>query len=493
MTLVRRRLYFVVALLVSFACLTVYIGKTSTSPTWPTQKHSPDTPTRYQSSLSGLNLTPDFEFRRQCLRPRQRRGLVRQHGSVFDVQGEFMTPPVQLKTSELLHPDVDARLATPACPKPLTVDVPAPLRHVHKPDEVDTSMLMLGMATSLKRLTASLPEMARWLADTSTPLLVILRDQLTLIPRNQFDLRVLDKRQAPVADEKEKTDAAAGEAQSNFGLARAFLHYKTPATKWFGVIDDDTFFVSLPATVRALAPFATDQPYYVGALSERHLGMNTEGFKAWGGAGIFMTLPLITTLAANFDTCIRLAGTWGDALWRDCIALSTAPTVQLTQLPGLHQLDMFPGVAGWFESGPWPILTLHHWKSWYSFPIPEAHLVTALAGPHSLFARFAFRQGEQNITLTNGYSLVEYPNGMPDLSLTENTFTAYPDAGPDDAVREYRFSLGRLRPKLVEGTEKRSWTLEHAVLDAGVARQFYVRRGGGAGGMDSVIEVDWVR
>ncbi|KAF2156389.1 glycosyltransferase family 31 protein [Myriangium duriaei CBS 260.36] len=367
---------------------------------------------------------------------------------------------------------------------------------------------MLGMATSLSRLILSLPEMARWLADSSTPLLVILRDQssistetaqsaidlahtlhiqLTLIPRGQFAVHT-----------KEKTDAdtdetAGGEAQSNFGLAKAFMHYKTSSTKWFGVIDDDTFFVSLPAMIRALEAYAPDQPYYVGALSERHLGMNTEGFKAWGGAGIFMTLPLMTILAASFDTCISMAGTWGDALWRDCIARSTSPTVQLTELPGLHQLDMFPSVSGWYESGPWPLLTLHHWKSWHSFPVPEAHLVTSLAGPRSLFARFAFRAGDQNLVFTNGYSLVEYPSGLPDMNLVENTFVAYPEAHDEDGVREFRFSLGRLRPRMKEGKDKKSWILEHAVDDGGTVRQFYVRRGAGPDGTDSVFEVDWVR
>lgn len=490
------------ALLFCFFCLTIYIGRTSTSQPWPTQKQHENTASRYQAALAQLNLTKTFELRRQCLKPRQRHGLERHSASVFNVSGNFLNDAIEITTSELLDPDVDARTVTPQC-SVVTFDVPAPMRHVPKTHEPDTSSLMLGMVTTLERLGTSIFEIAHWLADSPTPLVIILHDQietkgeeaeavmamahtlhvqLVLVPGDEFASK---GRKAVVSEEED------AEAPPNFGLARAFMKHKTAATRWFGIIEDDTFFISLPAMIRELEQFSADQPYYVGALSERHLGTTEAGIKAWGGAGIFLTLPLVSKLAANAENCLTKATTSGDTLWRDCIALSTKPPVQLTQLPGLHQLDMYPVISGWYESGPWPLLTLHHWKSWYKFAVPDAHLVVALAGAHSLFARFAFN--DESLVFTNAYSIVQYPEGIPDLGLVENTFTAFPDAEEGDTDREYRYSLGKLRPRLREGTEKRSWILEHAINDAGTVRQFYVRRGAGRGGTDSVIEVDWVR
>ncbi|KAK6000698.1 hypothetical protein QM012_003423 [Aureobasidium pullulans] len=360
----------------------------------------------------------------------------------------------------------------------------------HSNPQVNTGVLMLGVATFMERIKQSLPEMARWLANTDTKLLVILRDKS---PKT-WDLQaVMDMAERLGIDVTLVSDPSmTGEAESNFGLA-TYLHKSlSDDTRWIGIIDDDTFFPSLPRLLASLAPYDPSLPWYIGGLSERRLSTSREGFKAWGGAGIFFSRPLLTTLAENSQECLSMAKKWGDALWRDCVFKVTTPTVHLTRLAGLNQLDMFGNMAGWYESDPYPMLSIHHWKSWHQFPVPLAHLVTDVAGVDSFLQRYSYID---NVVFTNGYSIVQYPDGLPDMNLVEGTMHPYPGAKMPGAGGEFKDSLGRLRPALEEGRQKISWTFATAVTaDNGCVRQFYVKgASAGQNDVDSVIEVDWCR
>lgn len=153
-------------------------------------------------------------------------------------------------------------------------------------------------------------------------------------------------------------------------------------------------------------------------------------------------------------------------------------------------MDFWRDPSGWYEAGNNPIFTVHHWKSWHFHPIPAAHLVVDVAGPDSFLQRYLF--GDASSVLSNGYSFVHYPNGVPDLNLVELTMVE--DVGKDQmpAWKEFHTSMGRTRPALsTDG--KKSWIFSHALPDThGNIRQFYLRENIDGNGTASLIEIDWV-
>ncbi|TKA77428.1 hypothetical protein B0A55_04818 [Friedmanniomyces simplex] len=435
-----------------------------------------------REALNALQLSGPFEFRRRCFDVRPAKDV--QRSSLAEVKAElFALPPSQGVT-------VDDLL--PPCQESIKLDVP----HFDPRARVDTSELFLGVATTLSRIDASLPAFSRWLSGTGSPLLVLLVDQPDLHRRAEAIGRV----RANAADFDIETvfepydgDANDSEGLKNFALAEAFDKHQRPGTRWYGVIDDDTFFVSLPAMLKELKPHDPTKEWYIGALTEGLFRIAQEGFKAWGGAGFFISPPLMSKLAANSDRCKPLDQGFGDILWRDCILEITSPTVKLTQLPGLNQIDLWGDISGWYESGFHPLLTVHHWKSWHFHPVPLASTVSDVAGPDSFLQRYVF---DDNIVITNGFSIVSYPHGLPDLNLTELTFAEDVNKVQKPGRLMFHHSLGLTRPALQVGRYKSSWELKHACYGIdGIVRQFYVKRRaeGVEGGSDSVIEVDWRR
>lgn len=436
--------------------------------------------------IQSLNLnTSEIEYRRYCFTASPQDGLRRKSLMGLDwpflnntlADRVFVNPPFSNGENQAVFP---------LCQQTQTVQVPLDRTTLH----TDTGTLLLGTATFLTRLNESLPEMAHWLANTETKLLVVLRDES---PKEEEMGAVINKaEELGIAVFLISDSSMTGEAESNFGLAKHLYTHLSHSTRWIGIIDDDTFFPSLPRMLEALTPSDPSMPWYIGGLTERHLGISTEGFKAWGGAGIFLSVPLLTLLAENHDTCISMSRTWGDALWRDCIFNITSPTVHLTRLDGLHQLDMFGDLSGWYESGMESTpLSLHHWKSWHYFNVPSANLVNSIAGVDALFQRY---NATDNVVFTNGYSIAQYPGGLPDMGLVEGTMFPYPGAKMPDAAGELQDSLGKLRPALEEGREKISWRFVTAVsMGSACVRQFYVKGASAGQSVDSVIEVDWCR
>lgn len=438
--------------------------------------------------LRSFNLTPSFDYRRHCISAKADKGVVRQ--SLTNVSWPILSRSTLIHLGMLAQVNKDL-VNIPHCDKFLPLAVP----HYTFPSQGSTETLLLGVATPLERVHSSLPEMSRWLANTDTRLIVLLRDKpgdekIQLVQDEAFALKMkVTILPSYLSEERE--------AESNFGLAKALYTNRGPDTRWFGVIDDDTFFLSLSKLLDALTPYDTRLPWYIGGLTERHLGISTEGFKAWGGAGIFFSLPLLEQLAKHSKECLAIGGTWGDSLWKSCLVRITSPTVKLTILPGLNQLDMFESVAGWYESGPYPLLSLHHWKSWHHFPVPVAHLVSDVSGVDTFLQRY---RSADDLILTNGYSITQYPQGIPDLGLVEGTMFPYPGSSMPQDGGEFHDSLGALRPALKQGIEKISWNFVHAVKSKdGSVRQFYIKRAANDGfqrdgegdEIDSVIEINW--
>lgn len=430
--------------------------------------------------LKNLKLSRDVEYRRYCIDARQKSGLHRQ--KLVNVSVPLLTDARMDFTGD----ELGSNTLLP-CQRTVRINVP-------KIDSAstDTSSLMLGVATTLKRIDESLSEFARWLAHTGSPLVVLLVDQPDLDATSAAIERVRAKGESlgiPLIFAPYTGKSSDSEGLKNFALASVLQDAILPTTKWFGLIDDDTFFVHLPSALRALLPYDSKLPYYVGALTEGLTRVSHEGFKAWGGAGFFVSPPLMEMLASHSARCRKLDQGFGDLLWRDCILEITSPTVRLTQLAGLNQIDMWSDISGLYESGLVPLLTVHHWKSWHYHPIPLAHTVVDITGPETFLQRYLFAD---ELVLTNGFSVAAYPKGLPDLNIAELTMVE--DVGITKAPGKLEFLgiLGRVRPAMKLGEEKIQWKFEFAAFGSNgrILRQFYVKRGRD-GARDSVIEIDW--
>lgn len=436
--------------------------------------------------LKHLDVPAKFSYERHCVNVREDRGLKRSPLISYPESLLKKEDPAEIVLDENFTPNQETQSMFPRCSSEVTIDVPEFRSHAHTP----TSSLMLGVATTLKRIEESLPTFSRWLSRTGSPLLVLLVDQPNLDDKAEDVLRVYtlasDLGIEIILEPYHSTFAADSEGLKNFGLATVLDKHRREETKWFGIIDDDTFFLSLPRMVEALKPYDPEKPWYIGALTEGHTRVSKEGFKAWGGAGFFVSPPLMQQLAEQSVQCIHLDKFFGDILWRDCITEITSPTVHLTEMRGLNQMDLWHDLSGWYEAGFTPILTVHHWKSWHFFPINVAHIVSDVAGPDSVLQRYLF---DNNTVFTNGYSIAQYPKGLPDLHLVELTMTEDVNIVRPPEILEFHHSMGHTRPALELGMEKIQWKFEHAVQTPdGTVRQFYVKK---TETNYSIIEIDW--
>ncbi|KAK4507209.1 hypothetical protein PRZ48_000944 [Zasmidium cellare] len=433
--------------------------------------------------LKILEAPTKFSYQRICINAREKRGLSRQ--SLIQFPDEILDYNAFTQMS-LDAPDPQAESLMPPCQNAYDIEVP----EFSSPQRVNTAELMLGVATTLKRITDSLPTFSRWLSNTGSPLVCLLVDQKNLEDKKEDVEKAYAEAAAfgieLILEPYHGTFEHDSEGLKNFGLATVLDKHRREETKWFGIIDDDTFFLSLPRMLDALEPYDPEKQWYIGALTEGHTRVAQEGFKAWGGAGFFISPPLMQTLAENAVECTPLDKFFGDLLWRDCILEVTSPTVHLTELRGLNQIDLWNDLSGWYEAGFNPILTVHHWKSWHFFPIAVSHLVTDVAGPDSLLQRYQFGN---NTVFTNGYSMVDYPKGLPDLNLVELTMTEDVNVKRPPEQLEFHHSMGHTRPALDIGKEKISWEFKHGVKTADESvRQFYVK----PDDQDfSIIEIDW--
>jgi hypothetical protein len=268
-------------------------------------------------------------------------------------------------------------------------------------------------------------------------------------------------------------------------LIRDLLGYATPETQWLGILDDDTFFPSLYPVDKELAKYDHSQPFWLGALSEDFGHIKIWGLMAFGGAGVFISMPLAHELDPVLETCIKDASiNTGDGILRDCIYSKTR--TKLTIISRFFQHDMLGDLSGFFESGVNP-LSLHHWKSWYQEPVLAQAAVTALCGDCYL-QRWQFGD---NTLMANGYSISIYRDGLDSINLGQYEGTwRFPDHPLDG--HEYDFSFGPLREKL-KPEQKKSYRLRDSVVtSSGDLRQIYVYTSDNEREkMDEVIELLW--
>ncbi|GLI79552.1 hypothetical protein PoHVEF18_007889 [Penicillium ochrochloron] len=354
-------------------------------------------------------------------------------------------------------------------PAPLAVMAPKP------PKMADASHIDFGVATSVSRLNESLDQFAHWAGYTRTRIFALIEPEE-------------DKKKAGIAYVKAKADnlginLIVKESEDDylhryFALVALLEENMREATRWGCIIDDDTFFLSMPALVKALSKYDDTKPMYIGGLSEGIPQIAVFGMIAFGGAGVFLSRPLLSDLATVYDQCEQMTYT-GDRRIANCIYQYT--TTRLTVDHRLHQLDLMEDASGFFESGREPPLSVHHWKSWFHADMPKLSVISELCGPTCLLRQWAFSDGW---FLTNGFSVVQYsfPPEQNDLTM-EMTWEPHNGATEESYLHE----LGPLRRK---DDHKVSYLLEDSVIEEnGRVTQWYIKRDKREG--DQILELSW--
>ena len=366
---------------------------------------------------------------------------------------------------------------------PLRLDVP-----YYEKGSVDASHLIFGIQTTIRRLNDSVPQLARWLSSTGAKLCVVLKENETV----SVDLDQMSELETRMRSQGFEVSLFAAKPEDSFpqryfSLVSIMYQHRTPSTKWVSLIDDDTFFPSMPALLTMLAARDSSEQHYLGGLSEDWWAVSTYGFMAFGGGGVFLSVPLAKVVDANTETCKNnLRTSAGDISVMDCIYAHTS--TKLTPVPDLHQVDIHGDLAGFYESGR-NHLSLHHWKDGSIFgkglPMAAMHLVSDICG-ECFLQRFQFGT---DMVLTNGYSLALYPKGHVqsghinevDMTRLEETWSQNMDV---------KHSLGPTRPRLELEQEKIVYSFSDSYAVDGGVRQVYLHKGLD-GEVDTVVELLW--
>ncbi|KAH8887139.1 hypothetical protein GQ53DRAFT_796379 [Thozetella sp. PMI_491] len=407
--------------------------------------------------FSRNSLSRTVYYSRRCIKP------VWSSGADRNVVSKIANPLVKGSTLVNLSSCADVKL--PPC-ETLELRVPYPYPRQAYAD------IIFGVASNYDRLQDrhSLDGFAHWLSGTEAKLVAIVMDvgdspqetaRLATL-RSLYESRGINLE--PIAPRNK----ALSVAHNHFAILGEMLQVATEDTRWFGLVDDDTFFPSLYRLDQELQKHDHTKPAWLGALSEDFAVVKWLGIMAYGGAGTFLSLPLARKLVPHIPDCLKLPwamahNTTGDGLLRDCIFEYTRTKLSIVE--GLYQHDLRGDLSGFFESGVQP-LSVHHWRSWYKVPMPAIAAVSRICGDCFL-QRWQF--GERML-LANGYSITEYAKGVNsiDLQQMEGTWS--------NPGNEFEFSLGPLRPAL-EDTEKKSYRLIDASFTAaGGLRQLYVYR-----------------
>lgn len=348
-------------------------------------------------------------------------------------------------------------------PVPIRVQVPVPSKRA------DASHIDFGVATTVTRLNDSLDAFSHWAGYSNTRIFALVEP---------------DKRKAEVQAKADTLGINLFMTESNeeynrryFSLVEHLVKNARDKTRWSCIIDDDTFFPSMPALVQALGRYDDTKPVYLGGLSESIPQIAVFGVMAYGGAGVFLSRPLLDQLSTVYESC-RSMDVTGDRKISYCIYQHTG--TKLTVDHRLRQLDIQGDASGFFEAGRDLPLSVHHWKSWFDADMTKLSAVSEICGDSCLLGQWQF---SDKWILTNGFSVVRYSTDVdPDDKTMERTWEDHNGASLESFLHE----LGPLRPK--DG-KKFSYRLEDAVVEDGQVRQWYVHRDASKG--DQVLELLW--
>ena len=483
-----------VALFLSFALLGQLLSPRGSPATgWiPTSKgeaieHCPDK----LDWLDGLNLTYPIRYAHRDIILRSNPNLER--ASITKIDGPLFPTFQDIDLTESKAVELEH------CKKPITLDVKTSTK-----GSSDASHIIFGISTTIQRLEDSVPQLLRWLPNTQAKLVVI----------------VIEKEQVGEAEGVERVDAVAADStqmealeskmrgmgmnvdlvpplglqdmfsEKYFSLVKIMYGKLTDKTLWVSLLDDDTFFPSIPALLSMLAKYNAHEQYYIGGLSEDWWSVTHYGMMAFGGAGVFLSIALAEILVANYDICIESSyANAGDIRVMECIYMVTE--IKLTNERGLHQIDVHGDLSGIYESGHMP-LSLHHWKPGgaddLGYPLPQMSLVADLC--EDCFLQ-RWQIGEDTI-LSNGYSISVYPKDILkniNFEQTEETWRPTPVVEGSNN-RGVDHSLAPIRQKLAPEEKIQYKIIDSSIVEGGV-RQSYLHTGLD-GDLDNLFEIFWI-
>ncbi|KAI1084770.1 glycosyltransferase family 31 protein [Whalleya microplaca] len=422
--------------------------------------------------------------------------------SVTKLSQEFL--PNTFKTIDLQNP---ALYGNEKCIDPIQV----PVSQSPFPASGNLSDFMFGVSTTFKRFssdkTSPVNEWTYWLTDgkgnSNGGKLVLLlldatEDQIlhasTVLRHVGIDVDVFH------------SDSAMEMAVRYLTLIPTlYNHPERPNKKWLVSCDDDTFFPSVHALTKKMEAYDPRDMLYIGTLSEDVNNVDRHGSQAFGGAGVFLSVPLAEQITLNYETCktdekIHESnsgwGPQGDILLRKCIYENS--DVRLSILRGLYQLDLYGDPSGFYEAGIKPI-SLHHFKGggWHSALPWQYTKLAHICGEDCTLQRF---QTSDNFIISAGFSVVHYPQGINfNMAQMERTFAA----APQDKGWNLDYVFDPQRPSLLKTGRKISWDLQDAELsEDNSLTQTYVRRandwrwvdrnGEPMSRVDGIIELVWV-
>jgi hypothetical protein len=403
--------------------------------------------------------------------------------------------------------DVNKQYQAETCPEPLV----APVTKSPFPSNADASDFMFGVSTTYKRFvdlrTSPINEWSYWLTDgngnSNGGKLVLL-----LLNATEPELEDAYTKLAAVGIDVDvyQADASLIMAVRYLALApKLYEHPERKTKKWLVICDDDTFFPSFHAIADKFAEYDHEKPMYVGTFSEDVNNIQRHGSQAFGGAGVFLSVPMAKIITEKYPSCktedkIMQANTgWGpqgDILLRKCIYENSE--VRLTLLNDLWQLDLFGDPSGFYESGIKP-LSLHHYRGgiWHVAHPWHYTKVASVCGEDCTLQRF---QTADDFVIANGFSVAYYPRGIDfDLGQFEATFRP----APDNKGWNLDFMMGPQRQSLHKTGRKISWDLQEATVNEdGSVSQVYVCKhddfrwknpdGTPMNSRDGIIELVWL-
>ncbi|GAA5901305.1 uncharacterized protein JCM6883_000173 [Sporobolomyces salmoneus] len=307
--------------------------------------------------------------------------------------------------------------------------------------------MMFGSVTTTKRAKQMTQLWTNWMiprdSDQAQPACLILLSK----EEKQEDMReletVLKDRGLPCVLKQSEHERYEVRVMSMIKEMKDYSDSLDRSFDWFVFGDDDTFWVDYRSTLRMLSRYDPRQEWYIGSSSESQEALGMFGRMAFGGAGVFASMPLLTNMANRWPDCYEQFRNvfGGDEMLTRCAALAKGVEKDdvTTREKGLHQFDIPGDTTGPLQSG-WPVLSLHHylgggWVHLFGYgtnrtdfeQIQIFQRVAPFLGGDNLFKRYVFGNGKW--LLVNGYSITyfEEPLKPNDLQVMEHTwYVDYP-------------------------------------------------------------------
>lgn len=442
-------------------------------------------------------LDSKFQYMKRYVRFTRTEGLARK--SMTKLSQNLL--PNKFKTVEM-----GRSYGVEACTDPLEVEVPKS----GLPATVNASDFMFGVSTTYARFmnpdTTPINEWIFWLTDShghtnGGKLLLMLLDA------TDEELQEVANLLGDVGIDVDvyHSDSAVQMAVRYITLVPTlYTHIDAKHKKWLVTCDDDTFFANMHGMIEKFQTFDHTMPMYVGTLSEDVGALERHGSQAFGGAGVFLSLPMAEKITDMFEYCksdekiLESDSGWGpqgDILLRKCIYENTE--TRLTNVWDLWQLDFFGHPSGFYEWGIKPF-SLHHYRGggWHTARPGQMTKIAHTCGEDCSMLRF---QTADDFILS-GYSVAHYPEGITfDTAQIEATLYA----APENKGWNLDYMFGSQRPSLLKTGRKIAWEMQESDVRAdGSVLQTYTRKKNDErwvnpdqtpmSNIDGVIELIWV-